>query len=138
MSGRKGKELRISNPFVMISSSMGDISPARFANHSPFSVMFSDAPICGKHCIHLSIITLSLFAGVDSIINIAMALTSRATSATVSNSASTIASILREFSYGLIHPILVNMLGAFRDTMIGLTTIETGINAMFLWNIPLI
>ncbi len=32
MRGRKGKGLRISDPFVAISSNMGGIPPARFAN----------------------------------------------------------------------------------------------------------
>jgi hypothetical protein len=47
MRGRKGKGLRISDPFVAISSNMGGIPPARFANHAPFSVMFSNATISG-------------------------------------------------------------------------------------------
>jgi hypothetical protein len=34
--------------------------------------------------------------------------------------------------------MLVDRLGAFRDVMIKITAIETSINAMFLWNIPLI
>jgi hypothetical protein len=125
MRGRKGKELRIINPFVVISSSMGGISPAQFANHAPFSVMFSDATISGKRCRHLSIIALPLYASVGSITSIATASTSRATSAVASTSASTTASILREFGFGLIDPILVNRLGAFRDAMIGITAIET-------------
>ncbi len=138
MRGRKGKGLRISNPFVAISSSMGGIPPARFANHAPFSVIVSYATISGKRCRHLSIIALPLSAGVGSIITIATTLTSRATSAAASTSASTTASILGEFSLGLINPILVDRLGAFRDTMIGITTIETSINVIFLWNIALI
>jgi len=36
----------------VISSSMGGIPPARFANHDPFSYMFSDATISGKRCRH--------------------------------------------------------------------------------------
>ena len=69
----------------------------------------------------------------------ATASTNKATSAAASTtSSSTTASILGEFSLGLINPILVNRLGAFRDAMIGVTTIETSINVMFLWNIPLI
>jgi hypothetical protein len=117
---------------------MGGIPPTQFANHAPFSVMFSDATISGKHCRHHSIITLPLSAGVGSITTIAMALTSRATSAATSTSASTTASILEEFGLGLINPILVDRFGAFRDAMIGITAIETSINTMFLWNIPLI
>jgi hypothetical protein len=70
-------------------------------------------------------------AGVGSITTITMALTSKATSATASTSASTTASILGEFGLGLIDPILVDRLGAFRDAMIGITAIETSINAMF-------
>ncbi len=138
MSDRKGRGLRISNPFVVISSSMGGFSPARFANHASFSIVFSDATICGKRCRHLNIITLQLSAGVGSITTIATASSSRAISAAASTSASTIASILGEFSLGLIDPIVVDRLGAFRDAMFGITTIETHINAMFLWNIPLI
>jgi hypothetical protein len=77
-------------------------------------------------------------AGVGSITTITTALTSKGTSAAGSTSASTTASILGEFGLGLIDPILVDRLGAFRDAMIGITAIETSINAMFLWNIPLI
>ncbi len=138
MSDRKGKGLSISNPFVVISSSMGGIPPARFVNHAPFFVMFSDVTNCAKRCRHLSIIALPLSAGVGSITSIATASTSRATSAAASTSASTTASILGEFGLGLINPILVDRLGAFRDAMIRITTIETSINEMFLWNIPLI
>jgi hypothetical protein len=138
MRGRKGKGLRISNPFVPISSSMIGIPPARFANHAPFSVIFSYATISGKRFRHLSIIAPPLSAGVGSIITIATALTSRATSATASTSASMTAFILGEFSLGLINLILVDRLGAFRDAMIRITAIETSINAIFLWNIPLI
>ena len=100
--------------------------------------MFSYATISGKRCRHLSIIALPLSAGVGSITTIATASTSKATSAATSTSASTTASILGEFGLGLIDPILVDRLGAFRDAMIGITAIETSINAMFLWNIPLI
>ncbi len=138
MRGRKGKGLRISDPFVAISSSMGGILPARFANHAPFSVIFSYATISGKCCRHLSIIAIPLSVSVGSITSIATALTSRATSAAASTSASTTASILGEFGLGLMNPILVDRLGAFGDTMIGITAIETCIKSMFLWNIPLI
>ncbi len=138
MSGRKGKELRISDPFVMISSSMSGILPARFANHASFSVVFSYATICGNRCRHLSIIPLPLAAGVGLITTIATALTTRATSAAAYTSASTTAPILGEFSLGLIDPILVDRLGAFRYAMIGITATETSINTTFLWNIPLI
>ena len=138
MSGRKGKGVGISDPFVVKFGSMGGIPPARFANHAPFSVMFSDATIRGKRCRHLSIIALPLSVGVGSITTIATALISRATSAAVSTSASTTASIFGEFGHGLIDLILVDRLGAFRDAMIGITAIETSINAMFLQNIPLI
>ncbi len=138
MSGRKGKGLRISNPFVVKSDSMGGIPPARFANHAPFSVMFSNATIYGKRCRHLSIIALPLSAGVGSITSIATASTSKATSAAASTSASTTASILGEFGLGLINPILVDGLGAFGNTMIRITAIEIRIKSMFLWNIPLI
>jgi hypothetical protein len=138
MSDRKGKGLRIIDPFVVISSGMGGIPPARFANHAPFSVMFSNATISGKRCRHVSIIALPLSPGVGSITTIATASTSRATSVATSTSASTTASILGEFGLGLIDPILVDRLGAFRDAMIGITAIETSINTKFLWNIPLI
>jgi len=117
---------------------MGGILPARFANHAPFSIMFSNATISGKRCRHLSIIALPLSVGVGLITTIATAWTSKATSAAASTSASTTASILGEFGLGLIDPILVDRLEAFRDAMIGITAIETSINAMFLWNIPLI
>jgi hypothetical protein len=139
MSDRKGKGLRISNPFVVKSGSMGGIPPARFANNAPFSVMFSNATISGKHCRHLSIIALPFSASVGLITSIATASTSRATYAAASTSASKTASILGEFGLGLINPILVDRLGAFGDTMIGITAtaIETCI-LMFLWNIPLI
>jgi hypothetical protein len=135
MSGRKGKGLRISDPFVVKSGCMGGIPPAQFANHAPFSVMFSNAPICGKRCRHLSIITLPLSAIVGSITSITTALTSKATSTAASTSASMTASILGKVGLDLINPILVNRLGAFRDTMIGITAIETCIKSMFLWNI---
>ena len=138
MSGRKGKGLRISDPFVVKSSCMSGIPPARFANHAPFSVMFSNATISGKRCRHLSIIALPLSASVGLITSIATALTSKATSAAASTSASMTASILGEFDLGLINPILVDRLGAFRDTMIEITAIETRIKSMFLWNILLI
>jgi hypothetical protein len=138
MRGRKGKGLRIINPFVVISSSMGGIPPAQFANHAPFSVMFSDATISGKPCRHLSIIALPLYADVGSNPSIAMALTSRATSAVAFTSASTTASVLGKFNIGPIDPILVDRLGAYRDAIIGITTIETCINEMFLCIIPLI
>ncbi len=138
MSGRKGKGLRIIDPFVVIPSSMGGIPPARFANHAPFSVMFSIATISGECCRHLSIIALPLSTGVGSITTIATASTSRAASAAVFTSASTTASILGEFGLGLIDPILIDRLGTFRDAMIGITAIETSINTMFLWFIPLI
>jgi hypothetical protein len=117
---------------------MGGIPPARFANHAPFSVIFSNATISGKRCRHLSIIALPLSANVGSITSIAMALTSRAISAVASTSASTTASVLGEFGLGHIDPILVDRLGAFRDAIIGITAIETRINAIFLWIIPLI
>jgi hypothetical protein len=117
---------------------MGGIPTARFANHAPFSVMFSYATISGKRCRHLSIIALPLSAGVGLITTIATTLTSKATSAAASTSSSTTASILGEFGRGLTDPILVDWLGAFRDAMIEITTIETSINVMFLWNIPLI
>jgi len=138
MKGRKGKGLRIINPFVVISSSMGGIPPARFANHAPFPVMFSDATISGKRCRHLSIITLPLNATVGSNTSIAAASTSRATSTVAFTSASTTASIHGEFGLGLIDLILADRLGAYRDAIIGITAIETRINAMFLWIIPLI
>ncbi len=138
MSGRKGKGLRISDPFVLISSSMSGIPPARFANHAPFSIVFSYATICGKRCRHLSIIALPLAAGVGSITTIATASTTGVTSAAAYTSASTTAPILGEFGLGLIDPILVDRLGAFRYTMIGIIAIETSINTMLLWNTPLI
>jgi len=94
---------------------MGGIPPARFANHAPFSVMFSNATICGKRCRHLSIIVLPFSASVGSITSIATASTSKATSAATSTSASTTASILGKVSLGLINPILVNKLGAFSE-----------------------
>jgi hypothetical protein len=128
----------IIDPFVVISSSMGGIPPARFANHAPFSIMFSNATISGGRCRHLSIIAHPLSMGVGSIITITTASTSRATSAAASTSVSTTASILGEFGLGLIDPILIDRLGAFRDAMIGITAIEASINTMFLWNIPLI
>jgi hypothetical protein len=105
MSGRKGKGLRINDPFVVISSSMSGIPPARFANHAPFSIVFSYATICGKRCSNLSIIALLLAAGVGSITTIATALTTRATSAAPYTSASTTAPILQESGLGLINPI---------------------------------
>jgi hypothetical protein len=117
---------------------MGGIQHARFANQAPFSVMFSNATICGKCCRHRSIIALPLSASVGSITSIATASTGKATSAAASTSASMTTSILGEFGFGLINSILVNRLGAFRDAMIGITAIETSINAMFLWNILLI
>ena len=117
---------------------MGSIPPARFANHAPFSVTFSNATISGKRFRHLSIITLPLSAGVGLITTIATASTSNAAYAAPSTSASTIASILGEFGLGLIDPMLVDRLGAFRDAMIGITAIETSIKSVFLWNIPLI
>ena len=138
MRGRKGKGLRISDQYVAMSSKMGGIPPARFANHAPFSVMFSDATISGKRCRHLSIIALPLYASVGINTSIATASTSRATSAVAFTSASTTASILGEFGLGLINPILVDRLGAYRDAIIGITANETRINAMFLWIIPLI
>jgi hypothetical protein len=116
---------------------VGGIPPAQFANHASLSIMFSDATISGKRCRYLSINALPLSAGVGLITTIATASTSRATSAAAST-ASTTASILGEFGLGLIKPIVVDRLGAFRDAMIGITAIETYINAMFLWNIPLI
>ena len=93
--------------------------------------MFSYATISGKRCRHLSIIALPLYASVGSNTSIATALTSRATSAVVSTSASMTTSILGVFGLGLIDPILVDRLGAFRDAMIGITAIETSVNAMF-------
>ena len=96
---------KISDPFVVKSSCMGGIPPARFANHAPFSIMFSNATICGKHCRHLNIIALPLSASVGSITSIATALTSRAASTAASTSATTTASILGEFGLGLINPI---------------------------------
>jgi hypothetical protein len=117
---------------------MGGIPPARFANHAPFSVMFSNATISGKRCRHLSIIALPISVSVGLITSIAIASTSRAASAAASTSASMTASILGEFGLGHINLILVNRLGAFGDTMIGITTIETHIKSMFLWNIPCI
>ena len=100
--------------------------------------MFFNATISGKRCRHLSIVALPLSAGVGLITTIATVSTGKATSATASTSASTTTYILGEFGLGLIDPILVDRLGAFRDAMIGITAIETSINAMFLWNIPLI
>ena len=138
MRGRKGKGLRISDPFVAISSNMGGIPPARFANHAPFSVMFSDATISGKRCRHLSIIAPPLSAGVGLITTITTAPTGKAASAAASTSATTTASSLGEFGLGLIDPILVDRLGAYRDAIIGITANETRIDAMFLWIIPLI
>jgi len=123
MRGRKRKGLRIINPFVVISSSMGGIPPARFANHAPFSVMFSDATISGKRCRHLSIIALPLYASVGSNTSIATASTSKAASAAASTSATTTASSLGEFGLGLIDPMLVDRFGAFRDAIIGITAI---------------
>jgi hypothetical protein len=120
------------------SSGMGGILPARFANHAPLSLVFSYATICGKSCRHLSIIALPLAVGVGSITTISTALTGRATFATTSTPATMTDSIFGVLGLGLINPILVNRLGAFRDAMIGITTVETSINAMFLWNIPLI
>jgi hypothetical protein len=117
---------------------MGGIPPARFANHAPFSVMYSNATISGKRCRHLSIIALPLSAGVGLITTIATAPTGKSASAATSTSATTTASCLGEFGLRLIDPKLVDRLWAFRDTMIGITAIETSINAMFLWNIPLI
>ena len=137
MRGRKGKGLRISDPFVAISSNMGGIPPAGFANHAPFSVIFPYATNSGKRCRHLSIIALPLSAGVGLITTIATASTSKVTSAAAST-ASTTTSNFGEFGLGLINPIVVDRLGAFRDAMIGITAIETSIDAMFLWNIPLI
>ena len=139
MRGRKEKGLRIIDPFDAMSSNMGGIPPARFANHAPFSVMFSYAIICGKRCRHLSIIALPLDASVGSNTNIATtASTSRTTSAVAFTSAFTTASILGDFGLGLIDPILVDRLGAYRDAIIRITAIETRINAMFLWIVPLI
>ena len=138
MRGRKGKGLRISDQYVAMSSKMGGIPPARFANHAPFSVMFSNATISGKRCRHLSIIALPLSAGVGLITTISTAPTGKATSAAASTSASTTASVLGEFGLGLIDPILVDRLGAYRDAIIGITANETRIDAMFLWIIPLI
>ena len=102
--------------------------------------MLSNATISGKRCRYLSIIALPLPTGVGLITTITTASTSKAkvTSAAASTYASTTASILVEFGLGLIDPILVDRLGAFRDAMIGITAIETSINTMFLWNIPLI
>jgi hypothetical protein len=117
---------------------MGGIPPTRFANHAPFSIMFSYAAICGKRCRHLSIIALPLSASVGLITSIATASTSKVTSAAASTAASTTASILEEFGLGLINPILVDRFGTFRDTISGITAIETRIKSMFLWNIPLI
>jgi hypothetical protein len=117
---------------------MSGIPSARFANHAPFSVMFSNATVSGERCRHLSIIALPLSAGVGLITTIATAPTGKATSAATSSSASTTASVLGEFGLGLIDPILVDRLGAFRDAMIGITAIETSVNAMFRGNIPLI
>jgi hypothetical protein len=117
---------------------MSGIPPARFANHAPFSVVFSYATIFSKRCRHLSIIALPLAAGVGLITTIATASTTRATSAAAYTSASMTTPILGEFGLGLIDPILVDRLGALRYAMIGITAIETSINTMFLWNIPLI
>jgi hypothetical protein len=100
--------------------------------------MFSNATISGKRCRHLSIIALPLSAGVGLITTIATAPTGKATTAIASTSASTTASILGEVGLGLIDPMLVDRLGAFRDAMIGITAIETSFNAMFRGNIPLI
>jgi hypothetical protein len=83
---------------------MGGIPPARFANHAPFFIMFSNATISGKRCRHLSIVALPLSADVGLITTIATASTG-ATSAAASTSASTTASILGEFGLGLIDPI---------------------------------
>jgi hypothetical protein len=93
--------------------------------------MFSNATVSGKRCRHLSIIALPLSAGVGLITTIATAPTGKATSAATSTSASTTASVLGEFGLGLIDPILVDRLGAFWDAMIGITAIETSVNAMF-------
>jgi hypothetical protein len=138
MSGRKGKGLRISDPCVVKSSGMGGNPPARFANHAPLSLVFSYATICGKSCRHLSIIALPLVADVGLITTISTASTGRATSVAPSNPVTTTNSIFGELGLGLINPILVNRLGAFRDAMIRITAIKTSINTMFLWNIPLI
>ncbi len=100
--------------------------------------MFSNATISGKCCRYLSIIALPLFAGVGLITTIATAPTGKATSAAASTSAPTTAPSLEKFCLGLIDPMLVDRLGAFRDAMIGITAIETSINTMFLWNISLI
>ena len=117
---------------------MSGVPPARFANHAPLSLVFSYATILGKRCRHLSIIALPLASGVGLITTITTASTSRATSAAVFTSASATASILGEFGLGLIDLILVDRLGVFRHAMIGITAIETSINVVFLWNIPLI
>lgn len=100
--------------------------------------MYSNATISGKRCRHLSIIALPLSAGVGLITTIATAPTGKSASAAASTSATATASSLGEFGLRLIDPKLVDRLWAFRDTMIGITAIETSINAMFLWNIPLI
>jgi hypothetical protein len=81
---------------------------------------------------------LPLSACVGLITTIATAPNGKATTAATSTSASTTASSLGEFGLGHIYPISVNRLGAFRDAMMGITAIETCINTMFLWNIPLI
>ncbi len=82
---------------------MSGIPPARFANHAPFSIVFSYDTICGKRCRHLSIIALPLATGVGLITTIATASTTRATSAAAYTSASTTAPILGEFGLGLIN-----------------------------------
>jgi hypothetical protein len=115
---------------------MGGIPLTRFVKHAPLSLVFFYATTCSKHYRHLSIIALPPVTGIG-LITIPMALSCRVTSAAASISATTTASPLRELSLGLVNPFLVNRLGAFRDTMIKITTIETHINAMFLWNIPL-
>ncbi len=124
-------------PCVVKSSGMGGIPPARFVIHAPLFFVFFYATICSKYYRHLSIIAL-LPATVIGLITIPMALSCRVTSAATFISATTTASTLRELGLGLVNPFHVNRLGAFRHAMIRITAIETCINVMFLWNIPLI
>jgi hypothetical protein len=87
--------------------------------------------ISGKRYRHLSIIALPLSASVGLITSIATASTSRVTSTAASSSASMTASILGEFGLGLINLILVDRLGAFGDTMIGITAIQINVSVEY-------
>ena len=121
----------------MKSSGMGGIPPTRFANHAPISLVFSYVIIRGKCCRHLRIIALPPATDID-LITIPTALSCKVASAAMSTSATMTASILGQLGLGLVGPFLVNRLWAVRDVMIRITVIETIINPMLLWNIPLI